>query len=112
MNNLRNRVQLIGHPGADPEIRNLEKGTKLAKLSLATNETYKNAKGEKITETQWHNIIAWGKTAEFMEKYVQKGKEVGVEGKLVNRSYENSEGEKKYITEVVVNEVLLLGNKA
>lgn len=109
MSTLRNTVQLIGHVGNDPEIVNLESGKKLAKFSIATNESYKNAKGEKITDTQWHNIIAWGKTAELVENYVPKGKEVGVEGKLTTRSYEDKEGNKRYITEVVCNELLLLG---
>jgi single-strand DNA-binding protein len=109
MNTLRNKVQLIGHVGNAPEIVNLESGKKLAKFSIATNETYKNNKGEKITDTQWHNIIAWGKTAELIETYVPKGKEIGVEGKLTSRSYEDKDGIKKYITEVVCNEVLLLG---
>ncbi len=111
MNSLRNRVQLIGNPGADPEVKTLETGTKLARFSLATNESYKNSKGEKITETQWHNLVAWGKTADLVEKYVRKGKELGLEGKLVNRQYETTEGEKRYITEIVVQEILLLNNK-
>lgn len=111
MNSLRNRVQLIGNPGMDPEIKNLDNGNKLAKFSLATNEHYKNAKGEKLTDTQWHNVVAWGKAAELVEKFVRKGKEVGVEGKLVTRSYETKEGEKRYVTEVVLNEFLLLQNK-
>ena len=111
MNSLRNRVQLIGNPGMDPEIKNLDNGNKLAKFSLATNEQYKNAKGEKVTDTQWHNIVAWGKAAELVEKFVRKGKEIGVEGKLTTRSYETKEGEKRYVTEVVLNEFLLLQNK-
>lgn len=109
MNTLRNKVQLIGHVGNAPEIVTMESGKKLAKFSIATNETYKNNKGEKVTDTQWHNIIAWGKTAELIENYVPKGKEIGVEGKLTSRSYEDREGVKRYITEVVCNEVLLLG---
>ena len=109
MNALRNKVQLIGNLGNDPEIVNLEKGSKLAKFSIATNETYKNAKGEKVTETQWHNVVAWGKTAELVENYLTKGKEVAIEGKLTNRSYETKEGEKRYITEVKCNEILLIG---
>ena len=76
MNNLKNRVQLIGNLGMNPEIKNLESGKKLAKFSIATNESYKNAKGEKIEDTQWHNLIAWGKTADIIEKYLQKGTEV------------------------------------
>ncbi len=111
MSTLRNTVQLIGHVGNDPEIVNLESGKKLAKFSVATNESYKNAKGEKITDTQWHNIVAWGKTAELIENYVPKGKEVGIEGKLTSRSYEDKEGVKRYVTEVVCNELLLLGGK-
>lgn len=109
MNTLRNKVQLIGHVGNAPEIVTLESGRKLAKFSIATNETYKNNKGEKITDTQWHNVVAWGKTAELVENYVPKGKEIGVEGKLTSRTYEDKEGIKRYITEVVCNELLLLG---
>lgn len=111
MNTLRNKVQLIGNLGNDPEIITLESGKKLAKFSIATNNSYKNLAGEKITETQWHQIVAWNKTAEIIEKYVQKGKEIMIEGKLTTRSYENKEGEKKYITEVVCNELLMLGGK-
>ena len=111
MNTLRNKVQLIGNLGNDPEIINLESGKTLAKFSVATNESYKNASGEKVTDTQWHNVVAWGKTAEIIEKYVTKGKEVAIEGKLTSRSYETKEGEKRYVTEVVCNELLMLGNK-
>ena len=109
MNTLRNKVQLIGNLGNDPEIINLESGKTLAKFSIATNESYKNAKGEKVTDTQWHNVVAWGKTAEIIEKYVTKGKEVAIEGKLTSRSYETKEGEKRYVTEVVCSELLMLG---
>ena len=109
MSTLRNKVQLIGNVGNDPEIRELETGKKLAKLTLATNETYKNDKGEKTTETQWHNIIAWGKTAETIEKFVGKGKEIAIQGKLTHRSYDDKNGDKKYFTEVVVSDLLLLG---
>ena len=111
MNNLRNRVQLIGHLGMNPEIKTLEKGSKLAKFSLATNDSYKNAQGEKITETEWHNIIAWNKTAELVESFLEKGKEVAVEGKLTTRSWEDENGVKKYITEMVCHEILFLGGK-
>ena len=109
MTTLRNKVQLIGHIGNDPEIINLESGRKLAKLTLATNEVYKNDKGEKVEDTQWHQVIAWGKTAEILEKYVTKGKEIAVEGKLVHRSYDDKNGEKRYVSEVVVSELLMLG---
>ena len=111
MNKLRNKVQLIGHLGNNPEIVNLEKGKKLAKFSIATNESYKNSKGETIKETQWHNLVAWGKTAEIIEKYLQKGNEVAIEGKLVNKNYDDKEGKKHYVTEIVVNELLMLGGK-
>ena len=92
MSTIRNKVQLIGNVGREPEIVNLESGKKLAKFSVATNENYKNASGERVTDTQWHNIIAWGKTAELIEKYVNKGKEVGVEGKLTSRSWDDKDG--------------------
>ena len=111
MNTLRNKVQLIGNLGNDPEIINLESGKMLAKFSIATNESYKNAKGEKITDTQWHNVVAWGKTAEIVEKYITKGKEIAIEGKLTNRSWEDKEGNKRYTTEVVCSEVMMFGNK-
>ncbi|HEY5687327.1 MAG TPA: single-stranded DNA-binding protein [Yeosuana sp.] len=111
MNTLRNKVQLIGNLGNDPEIINLESGKTLAKFSIATNESYKNAKGEKITDTQWHNVVAWGNTAKIAENYLVKGKEVAIEGKLTSRSYETKEGEKRYITEIVCNELMMLGNK-
>ena len=109
MNGIRNRVQLIGNLGQDPEVIALENGGKLAKFSLATNETYKNKAGEKVTETQWHNVVAWGKTADIVETYLVKGKEVVVEGKLTSRSYEAKTGVKRYITEVHCNELLMLG---
>lgn len=109
MSAIKNKVQLIGNLGNDPEIINLESGKRLAKFTIATNENYKNNKGEKVTDTQWHNVIAWGKTAEIIEKYLTKGKEVAIEGKLTSRSYETKEGEKRYITEVVCNELLMLG---
>ncbi|CAN5381135.1 single-stranded DNA-binding protein [soil metagenome] len=109
MSTLRNKVQLIGHVGNTPEILNLESGKKLAKFSIATNESYKNSKGEKVTDTQWHNIVAWGKTADLIEKFAPKGKEVGIEGKLTTRNYEDKDGIKRYITEVVCSELLLMG---
>jgi single-strand DNA-binding protein len=111
MNSLRNKVQLIGNLGNDPEIITLDSGKKLAKFSLATNDSYKDATGQKIENVQWHNLIAWNKTADIVEKYVTKGKEIAIEGKLTSRSYDTKEGEKRYVTEVVVNELLMLGNK-
>ncbi len=110
MSTIRNKVQLIGNVGNAPEVRNLDSGKKVASFSLATNEFFKNSKGEKVQNTQWHNIVAWGKTAEIVEQYVGKGKEIAIEGKLTSRSYETNEGEKRYVTEIVANEILLLGN--
>lgn len=108
---LKNKVQLIGNLGNNPEIRTLESGKKMARFSMATSETYRSNKGEKVTETQWHNIVAWGKVAEIAEQFLVKGSEVAVEGKLVNRNYTDKEGIKRYVTEVQVNEVLMLGDK-
>ena len=108
---LKNKVQLIGNLGGKPEVKNLESGKKVATFSMATSESYRNASGEKVTETQWHRIVAWGKVAEIAEKYLDKGKEIAIEGKLVNRSYTDKDGNKKYITEVQVNELLMLGAK-
>ena len=112
MNALRNKVQLIGHLGQDPEIRNTDAGKKLVKFSVATNEIYRNTKGEKVKETQWHNLIAWGKIADIAEKYLNKGTEVAIEGKLINKNYTDKEGNKKYVTEIQVNELLMFGGKS
>jgi len=111
MNALKNKVQLIGNLGNAPEIKSTEKGKKLAKFSIATNETYYNAKGDKVVETQWHNLIAWGKVADVVEKYLSKGTEVAIEGKLMNNNYTDKDGNKKYTTEVLVHELLLIGGK-
>ncbi|MDB5221697.1 MAG: single-stranded DNA-binding protein [Chitinophagaceae bacterium] len=109
---LKNKVQLIGNLGNAPEVRNTESGKKMVRFSVATNESYRNAKGEKVTETQWHNLIAWGKVADIAEKYLTKGTEVAIEGKLINHNYTDKAGVKKYVTEIQVNEILLLGRKA
>lgn len=111
MTMLNNHVQLIGRLGNDPVMKSFDSGKKLANMSLATNESYTNNKGEKVEETQWHNVVAWGKKAEIAENYLSKGTEVAIEGKLITRSYE-SDGVKKYITEIQVREILLLGSKA
>src|SRR5690606_21819077 len=110
MSTLKNNVQLIGNVGQEPTITILESGKKVARLSLATNEHYKNAKGEKQSNTHWHQLVAWGKTADLIERYVAKGDEIAIGGKLTSRSYEDKDGTKRYVTEVVVNELLLLGN--
>ncbi|WP_282080436.1 single-stranded DNA-binding protein [Aquimarina algiphila] len=112
MSTIKNHVQLIGHIGQEPVITNLESGKKVARFSLATNEYYKNAQGEKQTETNWHTIVAWGRVAEIIEKFASKGKEVGVIGKLKSRNYENKEGNQVRAVEVEVSEILLLGSKS
>jgi len=108
---LRNKVQLIGNLGNAPEVKTLEGGKKVARFSMATNETYRDRAGRKETETTWHNVVAWGKVAELAEKYLTKGKEIAIEGKLVNRTYNDKDGNKRYITEIVANELLLIGEK-
>lgn len=112
MYTLKNKVQLIGNLGNIPDVRETASGKKLARFSLATNETYRNTEGEKTTETTWHNLIAWGKVADMAEKFLRKGTEIAIEGKLISRSYTDKEGNKKYVTEVQVNELLLLGKPA
>ena len=104
MKNLVNQIQLIGNLGSDPELLTLPAGTSMAKFSLATNEYYQNKKGEKVTETTWHNIVAWGPQGERIAAMFQKGMQVAITGRLRNRSYETKTGEKRYITEVVVND--------
>lgn len=110
MNSLKNNVQLIGRLGNEPEIRSFENGKRMASFSLATNESYYNASGNKITDTQWHNIVTWGKKVEVIEKYLKKGSEVAIQGKLISRVYEK-DGTKKYITEINLQELLMLGKK-
>ena len=108
---LKNKVQLIGNLGNAPEVKNTENGKKLARFSMATNETYRGRTGEKITETTWHNVVAWGKVADIAEKFLTKGKEIAIEGKLINRSYTDKDGIKRYVTEIQVNELLLIGGE-
>ncbi|MCC7029324.1 MAG: single-stranded DNA-binding protein [Chitinophagaceae bacterium] len=108
---IKNKVQLIGRLGNAPEIKNLEGGRKYARFSMATNDTYKNNAGEKVDETQWHNVVAYGKVADLAEQYLKKGSELAIEGKLTHRDYTDATGNKRYITEVQVNEILLLDKK-
>ena len=108
MNALRNSVRLIGHLGEDPKVKKFEGGKTVANFSIATNEIYRDSKGEKQSETPWHRLVAWGKQAEIIESYVKKGSEIAIEGKLTNRSWDDKNGEKQYMTEILVNEVLLL----
>ncbi|MDD2527928.1 MAG: single-stranded DNA-binding protein [Lentimicrobiaceae bacterium] len=112
MNSLRNRVQLIGHLGMDPEVKTLESNKKVARFSLATNDEYNNKEGEKVKETQWHQIVVWGKLAETCEKFLTRGKEVALEGKLTYRNWTDKDGVVHYITEVIANEILFIGNKS
>jgi len=111
MNNLRNKVQLIGNVGQLPEVKTLSNGKIVANLSLATNETYINANGEKITNTQWHNLVAWGKSAEIIKAYVKKGDEIAIEGKLQYETYDDKEGNTRYLTKININDLLMLGSK-
>jgi single-strand DNA-binding protein len=110
MKSLRNSVQLIGRLGKDPEVKTFGEKKK-ATFSIATSDSYKNAKGEKVEDTQWHNVVIWGKLAGVAEKYLKKGQEVAVEGKLVHRNYESDKGEKRFFTEISVNDLVMLGGK-
>lgn len=110
MTTLKNNVQLIGRLGNDPELRTFDSGKKMTSFSMATNETYYNNSGEKVTDTQWHNIVAWGKKAEIIDGYLKKGSEIALQGKLMNRKYEK-DGVTKYITEINLNELLMLDKK-
>ena len=107
---LKNSVQLIGRIGVDPTVKQAGENNKVMNISIATNEKYTNNKGEKVEDTQWHNLVLWNGKAEIVEKYCKKGSEIAVEGKLINRSYDH-EGQTKYTTEILVNEVLLLDGK-
>jgi single-strand DNA-binding protein len=108
MNALKNKVQLIGRVGKDPEIKTLTNGKKVATLSLATNDVYVNKQGDRMEQTQWHTVEAWGRTVDIIERYVSKGKEIGLTGKLTTRSYDDKEGNKRYVTKVMINELLLM----
>ncbi|PZU80908.1 MAG: single-stranded DNA-binding protein [Chryseobacterium sp.] len=108
---LRNKVTLIGHTGKEVEVFNFENGNKKATVTLATNDFYNNANGERVEETQWHNLVAFGKTVDILEKYVPKGKEIAVEGKLTYRSYDDKDGTKRFVTEIRIEELILLGSK-
>lgn len=111
MNSLRNSVRLIGNLGEDPKVTKLENGKVVAKFSLATNEVYKNNNGEKVSDTTWHKLVAWGQPAQLAEQYLNKGSEIAIDGRLCNRSYENKNGEKQFISEVLVNNILLMDKK-
>lgn len=108
MNSLRNRVNLIGNLGQNPETKKLDSGKKVAHFTLATSDDYKNSEGQKIKETTWHNIVAWNGLAELAGNYLKKGSQVAVEGRIVYRSYEDKNGATKYITEIVINDLMML----
>jgi single-strand DNA-binding protein len=108
MKAIKNKVQLIGHLGATPEIKIFDQDKKLANLSIAVNDRYKNAKGEWIDETQWFNLVAWSRLANYAEQYLYKGSEIAIEGRIVNKSYVDKNEVRKYTTEIVVSEILLL----
>ncbi len=108
---MRNRVQLIGNLGQDPDVKSLENGKKMVRLSLATNENYKNKNGEKVTDTQWHNVVAFGAVVEVIEKYLKKGSEVAIEGRLKYNNYEDKEGIKHYNVDIVLSDLQMLGSK-
>ena len=112
MNNMKNHVQLIGRLGANPDVKVLDNGNKLARFSLAVSETYTTKKGEKVTDVQWHSVVAWGNLAGIAEKILQKGTQVTVDGKLFNRSFTNKDGAKRLSTEIVARELLVLHQKA
>ena len=104
-----NKVILLGHLGKDPEVKKIDRGKSVANISLATSEVYKNKEGEKVTNTEWHNIVLWSPLAEIAESYLKKGSQLYLEGKISNRSYEDKDGVKKYISEVVGRDITLLG---
>lgn len=108
MNRLINKVQLIGHLGQDPEIVKFDDGSQLAKFTVATNQSYKNAQGEKVENTQWHSIVMRGKLSEIAAQFLSKGKQVALEGRLVHRSYQNKENEKRFVTEINAYEMRIL----
>ena len=108
MNTLKNRVQLIGNLGMDPETKTLDSGKKFVKFTLATSESYKNTDGKKVEETTWHNIVAWNGLADIAGKYLKKGHQVAIEGRIVYRTYEDKNKVTKYFTEIVANDLLML----
>lgn len=106
-----NKVILVGNLGKDPEIKTFESGTKKASFSLATAESYKDKNGEKKENTEWHNIVFWGNLVDVIDKYLKKGNQVYIEGKITSRSYDDKDGNKKYITEIVGTSLVMLGSK-
>ncbi|MCF8374680.1 MAG: single-stranded DNA-binding protein [Bacteroidales bacterium] len=106
-----NKVMLIGNVGKDPEVRYFDNGVAKAQFSLATTESYKNKEGQKTELTEWHNVVIWRGLAEVVEKYVKKGDKLFIEGKVKTRSYDDKDGNKKYITEIVADNMSMLGGR-
>ena len=106
-----NKVILVGNVGKDPETRYLDESTAITKFPMATSETYKNKAGERVSTTEWHNIVMWRGLAQVAEKYVKKGTQIYIEGRIKTRSYDDAEGNKKYITEIVADQMQLLGRR-
>jgi single-strand DNA-binding protein len=109
MNSIKNKVTLIGNVSKTPEVRTITENKKVARIYLASNEVYKNAKGEKITQTTWHNIVLWGKLADLAEKQLNKGVEIAIDGKLINRNYTDKNGVLRYTTEIQANGLIIMG---
>ena len=106
-----NKVILVGNLGKDPEVRHLEGGTSVAHFTLATNDYYKDKQGNRVERTEWHNITAWRGLAEMAEKYLKKGQQVYVEGKLRTRQFQDKDNQTRYITEIVADEISMLGGR-
>lgn len=106
-----NKVILVGNVGKDPEVRHLDSGVTVANFSLATSESYTSKTGERVTTTEWHNLVVWRGLAEICEKYVKKGSPLYIEGKIRTRSYDDKDGNKRYTTEIYVDNLQMLGKK-
>jgi len=111
MKNLKNSVRLVGFLGKDPEVKVFQSGKKKAQFLLATRENYRNAQGEQMSETQWHNVVAWGRNATLAEQYLQKGKQVAIAGRLIHNSYEDKAGIRQFVTEILMNELVMLDRR-
>jgi len=111
MRSIRNTVHLIGNIGLDPEVKVLSNGRKMARFRLATTDRYRNSEGKMIRETQWHTVIVWGNLATIVERYLNKGREIAIDGKIIYRNYEDKDGKTRYVTEIVANDIALLNNK-
>lgn len=108
MMNMKNNVQVIGRLGANPEVKVMDNGSKLARFAVAINETYTNKKGDKVTNTQWHNVVAWGSLAGIAESILQKGTRVTIDGKLISRTYTDKQGVKRTSVEIMANELMVI----